>query len=582
MAKVVTEGFLADTVNGIKINTSIPCNSKNYQASTNREVKYVAMHYTGNTKDLAVSNAKYFNSTAGTNASAHLFVDDTSIYQSVAYHDRAWHVGAKSYVHKEARNANSIGIEMCCTAGNYTISETTIKNAEYLCAYLCKMLNITAKEVDTYVIRHYDVTGKICPAQMVKNSNEWVAFKQAVKNILNSGSINNTNNDNNGNNGNVTNSYPVPTIALKQGAKGETVKWLQQALNDIGNYGLVVDGSFGAATLKAVKDYQKNNDLDVDGSVGNLTRTSILKSLDNLNTNKNEVKNEVITTSVQASNITDDAKYIWDYCYTKLGNAYGASGLWGNIKAESSLKSNNLQDTYEDKLGYTNASYTKAVDNGSYKNFITDKAGYGICQWTYKTRKQGLYNYAQSKKVSIADLTMQLEYLFMELEEKYPTVLKKLKNAKTVKEASDIVLTDFENPSKQDASVKKVRANYSQEGYDKYTKTASPINIITSTTSTTTSTNSTASVVVTNKNNTTTSASNTSNKLYRVQVGAYLLQNNANNMAVKLKQSGYDSIIVKSGAFYTVQLGAFSNTVNASNLVNELKKKGFNAIIKQS
>lgn len=82
---------------------------------------------------------------------------------------------------------------MCCTAGNYKISEKTKQNAAYLCAYICKMLGISAGEVDKYVLRHWDVTGKNCPAQMAGSNNaEWVAFKNMVKSILNGGGTSNS------------------------------------------------------------------------------------------------------------------------------------------------------------------------------------------------------------------------------------------------------------------------------------------------------------------------------------------------------------------------------------------------------
>ena len=73
---------------------------------------------------------------------------------------------------------------MCCTAGNYKISDKTKQNAAYLCAFLCKMLGIGVSDVDSYVLRHYDVTGKSCPAQMVNNPTEWKEFKNKVKEIL--------------------------------------------------------------------------------------------------------------------------------------------------------------------------------------------------------------------------------------------------------------------------------------------------------------------------------------------------------------------------------------------------------------
>ncbi len=184
MGKTVTESFLEGKVNGIKIKTSIPCNAGNYTHCNGREVKYIVMHYTGNKKDTPRANAKYFKS-PNRNASAHFFVGNRHIFQSVKLRDRAWHCGTTgTYYHKDCRNANSIGIEMCCTAGNYQISKKTIKNAAYLCAALCRKLGITADTVDKYVLRHWDITHKNCPAQMVDSTKEWKEFKEMVKEIL--------------------------------------------------------------------------------------------------------------------------------------------------------------------------------------------------------------------------------------------------------------------------------------------------------------------------------------------------------------------------------------------------------------
>lgn len=183
MAKKVTTGFIKETVNGIKVRSGIKCNAGNLNVRTSRDVAYVVMHYTGNAKDTAKANANYFSS-PGRGASAHFFVDDSEIYQSVELKDTAWHCGAKTYYHNSCRNANSIGIEMCCTAGNYKISEKTKENAACLCACICKMLGISAGGVDTYVLRHYDVTHKNCPAQMAGDAGEWTEFKKMVKSYL--------------------------------------------------------------------------------------------------------------------------------------------------------------------------------------------------------------------------------------------------------------------------------------------------------------------------------------------------------------------------------------------------------------
>ncbi len=180
-------GFITGAINGITVNASKKCNAGNYEACGARGVSYIVMHYTGNAKDTALNNAKYFQ-TAGRNASAHFFVDDSNIYQSVALNNKAWHCGTSGqYCHNFCRNANSIGVEMC-TSGNYKISGKTKDNAAALCAYLCKKLGITAANVSKYVLRHYDVTHKNCPAQMAgANNAEWQAFLSDVKSKLSGG-----------------------------------------------------------------------------------------------------------------------------------------------------------------------------------------------------------------------------------------------------------------------------------------------------------------------------------------------------------------------------------------------------------
>lgn len=167
-----------------------------------------------------------------------------------------------------------------------------------------------------------------------------------------------------------------------------------------------------------------------------------------------------------------DEKTIWDFLFKKIGNTYGVAGLMGNLYAESSLRSTNLQNTYETSLGYSDASYTSAVDSGKYTNFVRDNAGYGLAQWTYYIRKQNLLNFAKYKNKSIGDLEMQLEFLYEELSKDYVSVLTSLKSSKSVKAASDVVLTQFEKPKDQSDSVKSKRAGFGQVYYDRYAKSS--------------------------------------------------------------------------------------------------------------
>lgn len=162
-------------------------------------------------------------------------------------------------------------------------------------------------------------------------------------------------------------------------------------------------------------------------------------------------------------------KQIWDFLKAEGFNDFGVAGLMGNLLAESGLRPNNMEDQYQSKLGYNDESYTRAVDNGTYTNFIKDAVGYGLAQWTYWTRKQNLLNFARQNNKSIGDLNMQLCFLVKELKEMYTnSVYNVLRKATSVLEASNAVLLNFERPANMSASVQATRARYGQTYYDRY------------------------------------------------------------------------------------------------------------------
>lgn len=142
-------------------------------------------------------------------------------------------------------------------------------------------------------------------------------------------------------------------------------------------------------------------------------------------------------------------KYIWDWLWERLGNEYGVAGLMGNLAAESGLKADNLQNSFESALGMTDEEYREAVDSGVYseEEFVYDRAGFGIAQFTHPDRKRALYKYAKDHGKSIGDLTMQLGFIKYELGKSYLGVLQTLLNAKTVREASDAVMLKYEVPA---------------------------------------------------------------------------------------------------------------------------------------
>lgn len=157
---------------------------------------------------------------------------------------------------------------------------------------------------------------------------------------------------------------------------------------------------------------------------------------------------------------------IWSFLMQEISNPYGVAGLMGNIKAESNFNPCNLQNSYEKRLGFTDESYTNAVDNGTYSrnSFCRDSAGYGLCQWTYWSRKQNLYDTLKKSGASIGDLFSQLSFMLDEL--RAYRLLDSLKKAKSVKEASDLILTRYEKPADQSENAKRRRAEMGQTIYN--------------------------------------------------------------------------------------------------------------------
>ena len=167
---------------------ALRCNYGNARALNT--IKYIAIHYTANDGDTALSNAKYF-ARGNRGASAHYFVDSNNIIQSVKDDFIAWSVGGNKYsdtaktgggkFYGICNNSNSINIELCddIKNGNIYPTEATINNVIDLVRTLMKKYNISINNV----IRHFDVTGKKCPAYWCGDSQKnakWQDFKNRI------------------------------------------------------------------------------------------------------------------------------------------------------------------------------------------------------------------------------------------------------------------------------------------------------------------------------------------------------------------------------------------------------------------
>ena len=152
----------------------------NYRKGRTGSIKYIVVHYTGNDGDTAFGNADYFHKNKNLQASAHYFVDEKEVWQSVKEGDTAFHCGAKHYRHSDCRNGNAIGVELCSrknSGDEYYFKEATVRLAADLVRSLMKKYGID----NAHILRHYDVTGKNCPAPFVEDDAAWKKFLNCLR-----------------------------------------------------------------------------------------------------------------------------------------------------------------------------------------------------------------------------------------------------------------------------------------------------------------------------------------------------------------------------------------------------------------
>ena len=174
----------------------------------NRAIDYIVIHYTAGSTSragTAKNNAVMFSDPVHY-ASADFIVDDETIvqYNPDVKNRFCWHCGDNKNPYSmggkfygKCTNANSIGIEICSTNPNWTASdqanskkwsftEKAVAKAVELTKYLMQTYNIPADRV----IRHYDVSGKLCPGiigwnEDSKDISQWKEFKAKLTNSTN-------------------------------------------------------------------------------------------------------------------------------------------------------------------------------------------------------------------------------------------------------------------------------------------------------------------------------------------------------------------------------------------------------------
>ncbi len=168
----------------LKTVVCLPCHPGNRGGTRPASaIRYLVIHYTGNDGDTDANNARYYRDNV-VKASAHYFVDDDSITRSVEDLGIAWAVGGKKWtdcartgggtLFLTANNYNTLSIELCDNRrdGQIMATEATLERAAELARALMEKYNIPIERV----IRHFDVSGKHCPAYFM-DAAAWEAFK---------------------------------------------------------------------------------------------------------------------------------------------------------------------------------------------------------------------------------------------------------------------------------------------------------------------------------------------------------------------------------------------------------------------
>lgn len=149
-------------------------------------------------------------------------------------------------------------------------------------------------------------------------------------------------------------------------------------------------------------------------------------------------------------------KDLYNY-FTAAGLTHaGALGLLGNLQAESGCEACRLQGDF-DLTRSRSKAYAEKVDSGemSVHIYSRDAQGWGLAQWTYWSRKEALFYFCRGRGASIADEMSQAQFIFKELRDDYPQLLKFLCSTDEMFTATKRVCEEYERPA-----INNVQARY--------------------------------------------------------------------------------------------------------------------------
>ena len=348
---------------GVQITQNLIQNlNNNYVEKDSRNIEYIVIHYAANFDGKASGSANWYGSRP---ASAHYAVGSDGIFQTVEDKNVAHHCGGETYpaskeyggmsLHGICTNSNSIGIEIASVSPNsdyngpYTFDETAVNNAIALVNELMTKYNIDKD----HVVRHFDTTGKACPAPMVPKAyleslgmavasshddKAWDKFKSKLN-----GSSSSSSSSSSGNNNSNSNSSSSSSSGSSIG--GRLVNKLSGILDALSPKNNILDSIL--STMYSAYDGDSSSSTSTSSgnsstggtsrseSFGSTSRTGTIIVPEGLGTERTYMGWQCITdTSSNQYKLREEAGMTFDDLgYGKIGDRYvvAMTSTYGNV-----------------------------------------------------------------------------------------------------------------------------------------------------------------------------------------------------------------------------------------------------------
>lgn len=225
---------------------------------------------------------------------------------------------------------------------------------------------------------------------------------------------------------------------------------------------------------------------EVDHKLSESARERANTSISAANVNYHLAKANLNTTTDTNTNIppkpklssqTEFGKKIWDHFKQKGWTDSGVAGMLGNLQKESGVEAVRKQamtgqELRQDKDRSLSMQYTEEADRNPASFTNPRSVGYGLAQWTTKSRKESLLDFAHSQNKSVGDEGIQIDFLDKELSEQYKPMVKRMSKSDDIVTSTADFLRNFERPADQSDREVLDRAGFSKLWLEKFGKPA--------------------------------------------------------------------------------------------------------------